>query len=97
MISVHQVTRSRGLVLGPGPAVTGHALDPGPGWRGRGVPRRRQEDDGCRSGGRVEQHVCGMYEQMARIVITPQWVRYYDFGARRMLSFLQELAERNRS
>jgi len=38
-----------------------------------------------------------MYEQMARIVITPQWVRYYDFGARRMLSFLQELAERNRS
>src|SRR5207248_7469490 len=22
-------------------------------WRGRGVPRRRQEDDGCRSGGRV--------------------------------------------
>jgi nitroimidazol reductase NimA-like FMN-containing flavoprotein (pyridoxamine 5'-phosphate oxidase superfamily) len=44
-----------------------------------------------------EQHVCGMYEQMARIVITPHWVRYYDFGAGRMPRFLQELAERNRT
>jgi nitroimidazol reductase NimA-like FMN-containing flavoprotein (pyridoxamine 5'-phosphate oxidase superfamily) len=44
-----------------------------------------------------EQNVREMYEQMARIVITPHWVRYYDFGAGRMPRFLQELAERNRS
>ena len=44
-----------------------------------------------------EQHVRGMYDQMARIAITPHWVRYYDFGAGRMPRFLQELAERNRS
>ena len=44
-----------------------------------------------------EQHVRGMYEQMARIVITPHWARYYDFGVGRMPRFLQELAERNRS
>jgi nitroimidazol reductase NimA-like FMN-containing flavoprotein (pyridoxamine 5'-phosphate oxidase superfamily) len=44
-----------------------------------------------------EQQVRGMYEQMARIVITPHWARYYDFGAGRMPRFLQELAERNRS
>jgi nitroimidazol reductase NimA-like FMN-containing flavoprotein (pyridoxamine 5'-phosphate oxidase superfamily) len=44
-----------------------------------------------------EQHVRGMYERMARIAITPHWVRYYDFGAGRMPRFLQELAERNRS
>jgi nitroimidazol reductase NimA-like FMN-containing flavoprotein (pyridoxamine 5'-phosphate oxidase superfamily) len=43
-----------------------------------------------------EQNVRGMYEQMARIVITPHWVRYYDFGAGRMPRFLQELAEQNR-
>jgi hypothetical protein len=44
-----------------------------------------------------EQNVGGMYDQMARIAITPHWVRYYDFGAGRMPRFLQELAERNRS
>jgi nitroimidazol reductase NimA-like FMN-containing flavoprotein (pyridoxamine 5'-phosphate oxidase superfamily) len=44
-----------------------------------------------------EQQVRGMYDQMARIGITPQSVRYYDFGAGRMPRFLQELAERNRS
>ena len=43
-----------------------------------------------------EQNVRGMYDQMARIAITPDWVRYYDFGAGRMPRFLQELAERNR-
>ena len=42
-----------------------------------------------------EQQVRGMYDQMARIAITPRWVRYYDFGAGRMPRFLQELAERN--
>jgi Pyridoxamine 5'-phosphate oxidase len=44
-----------------------------------------------------EQNVRAMYDQMARIAITPRWVRYYDFGAGRMPRFLQELAERNRS
>jgi hypothetical protein len=44
-----------------------------------------------------EQNVRAMYDQMARIAITPLWVRYYDFGAGRMPRFLQELAERNQS
>jgi hypothetical protein len=43
-----------------------------------------------------ERRVRRMYEQMARIAIAPQWVRYYDFGAGRMPRFLQELAERDR-
>jgi nitroimidazol reductase NimA-like FMN-containing flavoprotein (pyridoxamine 5'-phosphate oxidase superfamily) len=44
-----------------------------------------------------EQNVTRTYDQMARIAITPHWVRYYDFGAGRMPRFLQELAERNQS
>jgi hypothetical protein len=44
-----------------------------------------------------EQHCREMYDQMARIAITPRWVRFYDFGAGRMPRFLQELAERSRS
>jgi hypothetical protein len=44
-----------------------------------------------------EQSCREMYDQMARIAITPRWVRYYDFGAGRLPRFLQELAERNRS
>jgi hypothetical protein len=44
-----------------------------------------------------EQNCREMYDQMARIAITPRWVRFYDFGAGRMPRFLQELAERNRS
>jgi nitroimidazol reductase NimA-like FMN-containing flavoprotein (pyridoxamine 5'-phosphate oxidase superfamily) len=43
-----------------------------------------------------EQSSRAMYEQMARIAVTPRWVRYYDFGAGRMPRFLQELAERSR-
>jgi nitroimidazol reductase NimA-like FMN-containing flavoprotein (pyridoxamine 5'-phosphate oxidase superfamily) len=43
-----------------------------------------------------EQNVRGMYDQMARIAVTPHWVRYYDFGAGRLPRFLQDLAERNR-
>ncbi|BDZ43164.1 hypothetical protein GCM10025865_24630 [Paraoerskovia sediminicola] len=35
-----------------------------------------------------------MYDQMARIAVTPRWARYYDFGAGRMPKFLQDLAER---
>jgi hypothetical protein len=42
-----------------------------------------------------EQNVRRMYDQMARIAITPRWVRYYDFGAGRMPRYLQELAKRN--
>jgi hypothetical protein len=44
-----------------------------------------------------EQNCREMYDQMARIAITPRWVRFYDFGAGRMPRFLQELAERSRS
>jgi Pyridoxamine 5'-phosphate oxidase len=46
---------------------------------------------------KFERNVRAMYQQMARIAITPRWVRYYDFGAGRMPRFLQELAERNKS
>lgn len=44
-----------------------------------------------------EPHCREMYGQMARIAITPRWVRYFDFGAGRMPRFLQDLAERNQS
>jgi Pyridoxamine 5'-phosphate oxidase len=44
-----------------------------------------------------ERNVRGMYDQMARVAITPRWVRFYDFGAGRMPRFLQELAEQNQS
>lgn len=36
-----------------------------------------------------------MYDRMARIAITPHWVRYYDYGTGRVPKFLQELAERS--
>lgn len=42
-----------------------------------------------------EQNCRQMYDQMARIAITPHWVRYYDFGTGRMPKFLQELAARS--
>ena len=42
-----------------------------------------------------EQNVRRMYDRMARIAITPKWVRFYDFGAGRMPRFLQELAAKN--
>jgi len=44
-----------------------------------------------------EQNVRRMYDQMARIAITPHWARYYDFGAGRMPQFLQDLAEQNQT
>jgi nitroimidazol reductase NimA-like FMN-containing flavoprotein (pyridoxamine 5'-phosphate oxidase superfamily) len=44
-----------------------------------------------------EQQCRKMYDQMARIAITPRWVRYYDFGAGRMPRFLQELAAQQES
>ncbi|MGX7679671.1 pyridoxamine 5'-phosphate oxidase family protein [Jatrophihabitans sp. DSM 45814] len=42
-----------------------------------------------------EQNCREMYEQMARIAITPHWVRYYDFGAGRLPQFLRDLAEQS--
>jgi len=42
-----------------------------------------------------ENNVRRMYRQMARIAITPLWVRYYDFGAGRMPRFLKDLAEQS--
>jgi hypothetical protein len=40
-----------------------------------------------------EQNCRQLYGQMARIAITPHWVRFYDFGAGRLPRFLQELVE----
>ncbi|HEX4729861.1 MAG TPA: pyridoxamine 5'-phosphate oxidase family protein, partial [Solirubrobacterales bacterium] len=34
-----------------------------------------------------------MYPQMARIAITPRWVRYYDFPGGRLPPFLRALAD----
>jgi Pyridoxamine 5'-phosphate oxidase len=40
-----------------------------------------------------EQGCRAVYDQMARIAITPHWARYYDFGAGRVPKFLRELLE----
>jgi hypothetical protein len=40
-----------------------------------------------------EQGVSAFYDRMARISITPQWARCYDFGAGRLPRFLTEMAE----
>jgi nitroimidazol reductase NimA-like FMN-containing flavoprotein (pyridoxamine 5'-phosphate oxidase superfamily) len=39
-----------------------------------------------------ETQVRNTYKQMARIAITPDWARYYDFGAGRVPGFLHKLA-----
>jgi nitroimidazol reductase NimA-like FMN-containing flavoprotein (pyridoxamine 5'-phosphate oxidase superfamily) len=44
-----------------------------------------------------ERRVKEMYDQSARIAITPEWVQFWDFGAGRMPHFLQELADRRRT
>lgn len=44
-----------------------------------------------------ERNVRAMYHQMARIAITPSWVRFYDFGTGRIPQFLQEMTEQDRS
>ena len=54
--------------------------------------RRTMDADGAAE---FEKNVRRMYEQMARIAITPTWVRFYDFGAGRMPHFLQELAKQS--
>ena len=45
---------------------------------------------------KFEQNVRRMYDHMARIAITPTWVRFYDFGSGRMPRFLQDLAAQNK-
>jgi hypothetical protein len=65
--------------------------------RGGGVPRRGPAKMDHEAAAEFERNVREMYDQMARIAITPRWVRYFDFGAGRMPRFLQELAERNES
>jgi hypothetical protein len=38
-----------------------------------------------------EENVRGTYKQMARIGVTPQWARFYDFGSGRLPGFLNKL------
>jgi len=55
--------------------------------------------DGSRKGlgeagiAEFERNVREMYQQMARIRITPRWVRFYDFGAGRLPRFMSSMAE----
>ena len=51
---------------------------------------------GVEAAAEFEEACRAMYEQMARIAITPSWVRFYDFGAGRMPRFLAELVNRDR-
>jgi hypothetical protein len=44
-----------------------------------------------------EEQVRQTYKQMARIVITPHWARFYDFGAGRLPTFLSKLVDEARS
>jgi uncharacterized pyridoxamine 5'-phosphate oxidase family protein len=39
-----------------------------------------------------EKQVRAVFDQQARIVITPEWARFYDFGAGKMPPFLRKLA-----
>ena len=55
--------------------------------------RRTMDADGAAE---FEQNVRRMYDRMARIAVTPTWLRFYDFGAGRMPHFLQQLAEQSR-
>jgi glycine/D-amino acid oxidase-like deaminating enzyme len=40
-----------------------------------------------------EAQVRAVFEQQARISITPEWARFYDFGAGRLPPFLSELVQ----
>jgi Pyridoxamine 5'-phosphate oxidase len=40
-----------------------------------------------------ERAVRATYDKMVRISITPQWARFFDFGAGRLPRFLQELVD----
>lgn len=48
---------------------------------------------GAEAAAEFEKACHGTYDQMARIAITPTWVRFYDFGAGRMPKFLTELTQ----
>lgn len=39
-----------------------------------------------------EKNVRAIFDQQARIAITPEWARFYDFGAGKMPPFLRKLA-----
>lgn len=54
----------------------------------------RQSMD-AESAAEFEKNVRKVYPQMARIAITPTWVRYYDFGSGRVPKFLGDLIEAN--
>jgi nitroimidazol reductase NimA-like FMN-containing flavoprotein (pyridoxamine 5'-phosphate oxidase superfamily) len=56
--------------------------------------RKQMEAD---TAAEFERRVKEMYDRQARIAITPDWVRFWDFGAGRMPHFLQELADRTRT
>lgn len=43
-----------------------------------------------------EAQVRSVFEQQARISITPEWARFYDFGAGKLPPFLRRLAEGDR-
>lgn len=43
-----------------------------------------------------EAQVESVFEQQARISITPEWARFYDFGAGKLPPFLRRLAEGER-
>ncbi len=53
---------------------------------------RRTMDEA--SAAEFERNCRDLYDRMARIAVTPTWVRYYDFGAGRVPRFLRELAAR---
>ena len=38
-----------------------------------------------------ERNVRAVFDQQARIAITPEWARFYDFGSGRLPKFLQDL------
>jgi hypothetical protein len=42
-----------------------------------------------------EDQARAMFERMVRISIVPTWAKFYDFGAGRLPSFLQELADKS--
>jgi hypothetical protein len=42
--------------------------------------------------GEFERRVRAVFDQQARIAITPEWARFYDFGAGKLPPFLRKLA-----
>lgn len=50
---------------------------------------------GPKAAAEFEENCRELYDQQARIAITPTWVRFYDFGTGRIPRFLQDLAARS--